>query len=77
MLTVNADGHGVMGRMHRPEDEKRMVAILASDEYDQWLHAKPGQIKALLRCWPAEDLVAEAAPLVRQQPQEAKQQGLF
>jgi len=45
MLTVNADGHGVMGRMHRPEDEKRMVAILASDEYDQWLHAKPGQMK--------------------------------
>jgi putative SOS response-associated peptidase YedK len=77
MLTINADGHDVMGRMHRPEDEKRMVAILAPDEYDQWLHAKPGQMKGLLRCWPAEDLQAQPAPLARRQPQEERQQGLF
>ena len=78
MLTVNADGHGVMGRMHRPEDEKRMVAILASDEYDQWLHAKPGQMKGLLRCWPAEELDAVPAPLpLRTAKPETPQQRLF
>ena len=77
MLTINADGHDVMGRMHRPEDEKRIVAILAPDEYDQWLHATPGQMRGLLRCWPAEDLQAQPAPLARWQPQEERQQGLF
>ena len=65
MLTVNADGHGVMGLMHRPEDEKRMVAILPPNQYDQWLDAEPDQMMAFLRCWPADELVAEAAPLVR------------
>ena len=77
MLTINADGHDVMGRMHRPEDEKRMVAILAPDKYDQWLHATPGQMRGLLRCWPAEDLQAQPAPLARRRPQEERQQGLF
>jgi putative SOS response-associated peptidase YedK len=78
MLTVNADGHGVMGRMHRPEDEKRMIAILAPDEYDQWLHAKPSQMKTLLRCWPAEELDAVPAPLpLRTAKPEAPQQRLF
>lgn len=33
MLTVNADGHTLMSRMHRPDDEKRMVVILGRDEY--------------------------------------------
>jgi len=28
MLTVNADGHPVMQRFHRAEEEKRMVMIL-------------------------------------------------
>ncbi|WP_420465805.1 SOS response-associated peptidase [Panacagrimonas sp.] len=37
MLTVNADGHPVFQRMHRPEDEKRMVVILHADQYDPWL----------------------------------------
>ena len=78
MLTVNADGHGVMGRMHRPEDEKRMIAILAPNEYDQWLHAKPGQIKALLRCWPAVELDAIPAPQIpRNANTEMLQQTLF
>ena len=62
MLTVNADGHAVFGRMHRPGDEKRMVAILDEAEYDLWLDGDLAQARALLRPYPAERLVAEPAP---------------
>jgi hypothetical protein len=34
----NADDHPLMKRMHKPDDEKRMVVILAPDQYDDWLH---------------------------------------
>jgi putative SOS response-associated peptidase YedK len=37
MLTVNATGHPVMKRFHRPEDEKRMVVLLRPEEYLPWL----------------------------------------
>lgn len=35
MLTVSADGHLVMERMHKPNDEKRSVAILRPGDYDE------------------------------------------
>lgn len=62
MLTVNADGHAVFGRMHRPGEEKRMVAILDEAEYDRWLEADADQARALLRAYPADGLHAEPAP---------------
>lgn len=37
MLTVNADGHPVMGRFHRPGDEKRSVVVLAPEHFQFWL----------------------------------------
>ncbi len=63
MLTVNADGHAVMGRMHRPEDEKRMITVLAPEQYDAWLAAPMPQMRGFLRCWPAEDLWAVPDPM--------------
>ena len=39
MLTVNADGHPVMGRFHRPQDEKRSVVVLAPERFQTWLNA--------------------------------------
>jgi len=43
-----------------------MVAILAPNQYDQWLDAEPDQMMAFLLCWPADELVAAVAvPLVR------------
>lgn len=32
MVTVNADTHPVMSRMHKPSDEKRSVVILRPDD---------------------------------------------
>lgn len=37
MLTVNADGHPIFQRMHRPGDEKRMVVILPEADWGAWL----------------------------------------
>jgi putative SOS response-associated peptidase YedK len=39
MLTVNADGHPVMGRFHRPGDEKRSVVVLEPEDFGAWLSA--------------------------------------
>lgn len=39
MLTLNADAHPVFRQFHRPTDEKRMVALLRPQQYDDWLSA--------------------------------------
>lgn len=62
LLTVNADGHPLMGRMHRPGDEKRMPVLLMPDAFEAWLHATPDGAHALVRQRPAMTLTAEAAP---------------
>lgn len=62
MLTVNADGHPLMQRFHKPDDAKRMVVILPPERYDEWLHCPPGQSADLLTRYPAELLSARPAP---------------
>lgn len=62
MLTINADGHPLMQRFHRPEDEKRMVVILKPDEYQSWLHARLEQVPSFFTPFPAARLAAEPAP---------------
>ena len=63
MLTVNADGHPVMQRFHKPADEKRSVVILPDDTWGDWLRAKSeGAARALLQGFDAAGFVAEAAP---------------
>jgi putative SOS response-associated peptidase YedK len=54
MLTLNADAHPLMRRMHKPDpqlgpdqqDKRSVVAIEAAD-VDAWLHAPPEQAAAL------------------------------
>ena len=67
MLTVNADGHPVMKRFHRPEDEKRMVVILKPEDYDAWLTCSVEQAPNYFRQW-MEPLEAVAAPLPPRAP---------
>jgi len=73
MLTVNADGHPVMGRFHRPGDEKRSVVVLEPEQFGTWLGADSVQAtQAMVR--PADALlVAEVAALDAQDVQA----GLF
>lgn len=70
LLTVNADGHPLLGRMHRPGNEKRRVVIVPSGAYVQWLQASPAQAMQMMRSTPVELLAGEPAPL-RAQPQQS------
>jgi putative SOS response-associated peptidase YedK len=62
MLTVNADEHPLMQRFHKPEDEKRMLVILAPDEYDAWLTCSVADALDFFARYPAERLIARPAP---------------
>ncbi|KWK54069.1 hypothetical protein WT81_18865 [Burkholderia stagnalis] len=59
MLTVNAEGHAVMGRMHKSGDEKRSVVILRPTDYDEWLNTKNVEAaRTMLQLYPADDMMA-------------------
>jgi len=78
MLTVNADGHPVFKRMHRPEDEKRMVVILSEEDQDRWLGCSVSEAPAFFRQWtgPLEAFAAPKGGMPRPKPQPP-QQNLF
>ncbi|RQO57021.1 DUF159 family protein [Variovorax sp. KBW07] len=62
MLTVNAEGHPMMSRFHKPSDEKRMVVILDPEEYDEWLSCPVHAAPKFFRQWMGQ-LDAYPAPL--------------
>lgn len=49
LLTINADGHPVMGRFHRPGDEKRSLVPIAREDWAAWLDEDPETARRLLR----------------------------
>lgn len=65
MLTVNADGHPVMGRFHRPGDEKRSVVVLEPCLFAEWLQADMTQAQSMMVRPEAKTLVAQAADQVK------------
>jgi len=69
MLTLNADAHPLMNRMHRPDpkrppnmQDKRSVVPIELTDVDLWLMAPVEQAAALVRLAPVE--LFEAAPAV-------------
>lgn len=67
MLTVNATGHPVMKRFHRPEDEKRMVIVLEPEEYLPWLTCSIEVAPTYFRQF-MKPMDAVAAPLPKKAP---------
>lgn len=70
MLTVNADAHPLMARMHKPDpalppdrQDKRSVIPIEQGDVDQWLAGTIEEAQALLRV-PAADAF-DASPLAR------------
>ena len=56
MLTLNADTHPLMRRMHKPDpklgpeqQDKRSVVAIEPADVDAWLHATPDQAATLVR----------------------------
>lgn len=62
MLTINADGHAVFQRMHKPDDEKRMLVIIPPERYDEWLHSAVEDASSFFVPYPADRLVTAEAP---------------
>jgi putative SOS response-associated peptidase YedK len=62
LLTLNADGHPVMGRFHGPEDEKRSLAIIPRQHRDDWLRATTGEAFALIRPMPPGEFTSAPCP---------------
>ncbi|MBA9846575.1 SOS response-associated peptidase [Ralstonia pickettii] len=72
MLTVNADEHPLMRRMHAPGKEKRSVVIVPRDRWDDWLDCRdPEAARSFLTLYPAE--LMDTAPAPRA-PRSAKPQ---
>lgn len=51
MLTLNADGHPLMSRLHRPGEEKRMVVVLHPDDHAEWLTCPVVEAPRFFRLW--------------------------
>lgn len=62
MLTVNADDHELFKHFHKPGDEKRMVVILHSDQFDAWLDASTDISMEFMRQFPAHLLLSAPEP---------------
>ena len=69
LLTLNADAHPLMQRMHKPDpkrgpdqQDKRSVVPIEVEDVETWLSAPLAQAAQLLRLAPAELFEAEAAP---------------
>lgn len=63
-LTINADDHPLMRRMHRPGDEKRSLVIVPRGQYGRWLACRqPAMAARLLLPYPAGLMTDCAAPL--------------
>ena len=63
LLTVNADGHALCGRLHRPGDEKRMPVIVAANDQAAWLNATPDEARGFLHTTDAALLTGGPAPM--------------
>lgn len=62
-ITINADDHPLMKRMHKPGDEKRNLVIVPASDYDAWLNCNDTELaRTFLHNYPAERMLAIPAP---------------
>jgi putative SOS response-associated peptidase YedK len=62
LISTVIDFSRLMQRFHRPTDENRMLVILRPEQYDEWLHCRVEDAPNFFKRYPAERLVAQAAP---------------
>lgn len=78
MLTINCDGHPLLGRLHKPDpklppdqQDKRATVMLEPEAWDTWLNGSEADARALLQVPPVErfdvsETAATDAALARQ-----------
>ncbi|WP_082596170.1 SOS response-associated peptidase family protein [Rhizobacter sp. Root16D2] len=72
MITINADDHPIMKRMHKPDPddpEKRMVAVLTPQDQQAWLFGSPAEAEQLIEQWPVVKI--KATPMHKPKPPSA------
>jgi putative SOS response-associated peptidase YedK len=63
MLTINADQHPLMNRMHAPGKEKRSVVFVPPAQWDDWLICQnPEEARSFMTLYPAGKM--QAAPAI-------------
>ena len=77
LLTVNADGHALMGRMHKPGEEKRMPVIVPAEDYAAWLNTPLQSAADWMQAWPPAQMQGHAAPVGRPAPPPSPNLSLF
>ena len=61
MLTINADGHPIMGRFHKPADERRSLVVVPRESWHDWLTVTPGTAGSMLSQMPVDQYTSEEA----------------
>ena len=78
-ITINADEHPLMSRMHKPGDEKRSLVVIDPSEVDDWLACGDVETaRSFLRHYPAARMKDWPAPqTVRKAPEPSPNLSLF
>ena len=71
MLTINADGHPIMGRFHRPGDERRSLVVVPPSRWTDWLSATPDTVRAMLAEMPVAEFTSESVMGLSSAPAQA------
>ena len=69
-----------MSRMHKPDDEKRSLVVIAPGELEDWLACRDVETaRSFLRHYPAESMKEWAAPqtVARKAPEPSPNLSLF
>jgi len=68
MITINCDGHPLLGRLHKPDpkvppdqQDKRSVVPVEFEDVDLWLHGTQAEARTLLRLSAVQLFVAGPA----------------
>ncbi|STR45173.1 SOS response-associated peptidase [Iodobacter fluviatilis] len=74
-ITINADEHPLMKRMHKPDDEKRNLVIIPEADYDAWLGCKSIELaRTFLKNYPAQLMCAAEQPVPKKPSKNSTQQ---
>jgi putative SOS response-associated peptidase YedK len=77
MLTINADNHPVMGKFHKPGDEKRSLVVMPTGRWSDWLGATASSARDMLFEMNSTEFEGVAANNRAKHPTEPEQTNLL